>query len=186
MAKCPVCRQPLPEALDMEELQSRLEGITARARTQEKQALETEFRKRLPRLLEAERERARRSAEHEVKQELLEAKRRADKAERDKTREIQRIQKDAERTADRRAEMAAKSVATQNQAEIEKLQATREKDRARYEADRARLQSQLDQLSRKLDRQVADQLGKEAEVDLFVELTIPRPMHFRSSSDVRN
>ena len=32
MAKCPVCRQPLPEALDMEELQSRLEGITARAR----------------------------------------------------------------------------------------------------------------------------------------------------------
>lgn len=171
MAKCPVCRQPLPEALDMEELQSRLEGITARARTQEKQALETEFRKRLPRLLEAERERARRSAEHEVKQELLDAKRRADKAERDKTREIQRIRKDAERTADRRAEMAAKSVATQNQAEIEKLQATREKDRARYEGDRARLQSQLDQLSRKLDKQVADQLGKEAEVDLFVELS---------------
>ncbi len=42
--------------------------------------------------------------------------------------------------------MAAKSVATQNQAEIEKLQTTRERDRARYEADRARLQSQLDQV----------------------------------------
>ena len=38
MAKCPVCRQPLPRALDMEESQTRLEGITARARTQEKQA----------------------------------------------------------------------------------------------------------------------------------------------------
>src|SRR5260370_41441811 len=129
MAKCPVCRQPLPEALDMEELQSRLEGITARARTQEKQALETQFRNRLPRLLEAERERARRSAEHEVKQEILDAKRRADKAERDKTREIQRIRKEAERTEDRRAEKAAKTVAKQNQPEIEKLQATREKHR---------------------------------------------------------
>src|SRR5260370_17421274 len=112
----------------MEELQSRLEGITGRARTQEKQALEAQFRKRLPRLLEAERERARRSAEHEVKQELLDAKRRADKAERDKTREIQRIRKDAERTADRRPEMAAKSVATQNKAELDKLQDTPTKD----------------------------------------------------------
>lgn len=171
MAKCPVCRQLLPKALDNEELRMRLEAITARARTQQKQALETEFRKRLPRLLEEERERARRSAEHEVKHELLDAKKRADKAERDKNREIERIRKEAERTAERRAERAAKSVATQNQAEIEKLQATRERDRARYEADRARLQSQLDQLSRKLDKQVADQLGKEAEVDLLVELT---------------
>jgi DNA repair exonuclease SbcCD ATPase subunit len=63
MAKCPVCRQPLPKAIDMEELQARLEEITARARTQEKQALETAFRKRLPRLLEAERESARRSVD---------------------------------------------------------------------------------------------------------------------------
>jgi DNA repair exonuclease SbcCD ATPase subunit len=113
MAKCPVCRQPLPKAIDMEELQARLEGITARARTQEKQELETEFRKRLPRLLEAERERARRSAQREVNQELLDAKRRVDKAEREKDRQIQRIRKESERTADRRAEMVAKSLATQ-------------------------------------------------------------------------
>lgn len=32
------------------------------------------------------------------------------------------------------------------------------------------MQSQLDQLSRKLNKQIADQLGKEAEVDLLVEL----------------
>jgi hypothetical protein len=171
MGKCPVCRQPLPKAIDADELQARLEGITSRALTQERRALENEFRKKLPRLLQAERDRARRSAAHEVKHELLLAERRADKAERDKNREIQKIRKDAERTADRRAEMAAKSVATQNQAEIEKLQTTRERDRARYEADRARLQSQLDQLSRKLDKQMADQLGKEAEIDLLVELT---------------
>src|SRR5260370_7217956 len=114
MAKCPVCRQPLPEALDMEELQSRLEGITARARTQEKQALETQFRKRLLRLLEAERERARRSAEHEVKQELLDAKRRAYKAKRYKTPEIHRLWKDAEPTPNTLPDMGAQSMPPQS------------------------------------------------------------------------
>jgi hypothetical protein len=113
MANCPVCRQPLPKALDAEELQSRLEGITARALTHEKRALEIEFQKRLPRLLQAERERARQTAERNLKQELLEAKRRVDKAEREKNSEIQKIRKDAERTAERRARMAAKSVAAQ-------------------------------------------------------------------------
>jgi hypothetical protein len=170
MEKCPVCLQPLPKAIDADELQARLEGITARARTQAEKELERAFNNRLPQLLEAERERAHRLAERAVKQELTAAKRRADRAERDKAHEIQKIRRDAERTADRRAAMAAKSVATQNQAEIEKLQATRERDRGRYEADRARLQSQLDQLSRKLDKQVADQLGKEAELDLLGEL----------------
>jgi hypothetical protein len=171
MANCPVCKQPLPKGIDAEELRSRMEVVTANALAKEKLVLENDFRKRLPRLLQVERDRARQSAEREVKQQLLDAKRRADKAERAKTREIQRIRQDAEKTADRRAEMAAKFAAKQNQAEIEKIQATREKDRARYEADRARLQGQLDQLSRKLDKQAADQLGKEAELDLLVELT---------------
>jgi hypothetical protein len=102
---------------------------------------------------------------------LREAQRRADKVEREKTREIQKIRKEAERRADRRAQLAAKSVAAQNQAEIDKLHTTRERDRARYAGDRARLQTQLDQLSRKLDKQAADQLGKEAEIDLLAELT---------------
>jgi hypothetical protein len=132
--------------------------------------METHFHRRLPKLLAAERESARRSAEREVALELTAAKRRADKAERDKGREIQKIRRDAERTADRRAQMAAKSVATQSQATIEKLEAARERDRGRFEADRARLQSQLEQLSRKLDKQVADQLGAEAQIDLLVEL----------------
>jgi len=171
MPNCPVCGQPLPKALDAEELQSRLAGITARALTREKRALEIEFQKRLPRLLQAERERARQMAERNVKQELLEAKRRVDKAEREKNSEIQKIRKDAERTAERRARMAAKSAAAQNQAEIDRLRTISERDRARHDGERARLQNQLDQLSRKLDKQIADQLGKEAEVDLLAELT---------------
>ncbi len=171
MAKCPVCHQTLPTTLDPDKLRARLSGLTAHALTQEKRALENEFRRRLPRLLEAERERAQRSAKLEVSRELADARQRVEKVERNKNNEIRQIRKDAERTAERRANLAAKSAATQNRAEIEKLRASRERDRGRYEADRARLQSQLDQLSRKLDKQIADQLGKEAEVDLYVELT---------------
>jgi hypothetical protein len=174
MAKCPVCQQPLPEAIDTEELQSRLQNITDRAVAQEKRAFENEFNKRLPKLLAAERERSEHSAERKVRQELeqelADAYRRAEKAEQDKNREVQKIQRDADRKADRRAKLAAQAVAAQNRNEIEKLQQNRDRERARYENDIARLQNQLEQLSRKLDKQVADQLGKEAEVDLLAEL----------------
>ena len=171
MPKCPICGQLLPKAIDARELHSRLERITAQGRAKERQALERDFHRRLSGAVEAERERLRRSAEREVRSELLDAKRRAERAERDKNREIDRLRREGERTAERRAEMAAKIAAKQNRAEIEELEAKREKDRARYEADRARLQNQLDQLSRKLDKQGADQLGKEAETDLLLELS---------------
>ena len=170
MAKCPVCGQPLPKAIDKQELHARLERITAQGRAKERQVLERDFRKRLTGAVEAEGERLRRSAEREVRSELLEAKRRAERVERDKNREIERLRRDGERTAERRAEMAAKMAAKQNRAEIGELEAKRERDRARYEADRTRLQNQLDQLSRRLDKQGADQLGKEAEIDLLQEL----------------
>jgi very-short-patch-repair endonuclease len=95
MAKCPLCGQPLPKAVDAGMLQHRLNSMTARARNQEKQAVENEFRKRLPKLLEEERERAQRFAEREVQKDLIEAKRRADTAEREKNAEIQRIRREA-------------------------------------------------------------------------------------------
>lgn len=170
MAKCPVCRQPLPNGIDIRALQSRLEEITARGRAKERRALERDFRKRVMGAVEAERVRLRRSAEQEVRSELLRAKAMVEQVERDKNREIVQLRRDAERKAERRAEMAAKMAARQNRAQIEDIEAKRERDRARYEADRARLQNQLDQLSRKLDKQVADQLGKEAEIDLLTEL----------------
>jgi hypothetical protein len=166
MAKCPVCRQTLPRAVDPDELASRLQQVTALARTQEKKSLEEEFRRRLPRLLADERARAKHSAEREVKRDLWEARNRAAKAE----AEIQRARREATKHAERTIQMAVKIASEQSQADIEKVEAARAKDHARFEADRARLQSQLDQLSRKLDKQTADQLGKEAEVDLLSEL----------------
>jgi hypothetical protein len=174
MAKCPVCQQPLPEAIDTEELQFRLQTITDRAVALEKRAFENEFNKRLPKLLAAERQRTEQTAERkvrqELKQELTAANKRAEKAEQEKNREVQRTQRDADRKAEQRAKLAAREVASRNRDEIEKMQKNRDLERARYENDISRLQNQLEQLSRKLDKQVADQLGKEAEVDLLLEL----------------
>ncbi len=170
MKKCPVCRQPLPQDFDRNQLAARLSAIQSTAAAEQRKALEADFRKRLPGIIEAERKRIQQSAEREVRAELLAIKRRAENAERTKDREIDRIRRDGERRADRSAKLAAQMAVRQSEAQIEKLNAVREKDRARFEADRARLQSQLDQMSRKLDKQQADLLGKEAEVDLLSEL----------------
>jgi hypothetical protein len=50
------------------------------------------------------------------------------------------------------------------------LQAERERDKIRHEAESANLQGKLEDLSRKLEKQSGEQLGEEAELDLFTEL----------------
>ena len=170
MKKCPVCLQPLPQDFDSEKLTDRLSSLQDRAVEAQRKVFEAEYRKRLPAIIEAERKRIQESEQRKNQGEMLILKRRAEKAGRDKDREIERIRRDAEKRADRSARLAAMTATKQSEAQIEKLNATREKDRARYEADRARLQTQLDQMSRKLDKQQADLLGKEAEIDLLAEL----------------
>lgn len=166
MKKCPVCRQPLPKALEPEALQARLTKIAAQGWITERQKLESEWRKKIPSLLEAERNRVRKQAESDVRSDFLAEKRRADRAE----KETDRIRRDSERKSERRIEMAIKLAADQNEVKLDKIQTAREKDRVRYEADRAKLQGELDQLSRKLEKQSGEQLGTEAEVDLLAEL----------------
>jgi hypothetical protein len=45
MPECPIWRQPLPIAISAKDLRTRLDQISARARSQERLALETEFHK---------------------------------------------------------------------------------------------------------------------------------------------
>jgi hypothetical protein len=168
--RCPVCLQPLPQDFDRKQLAARLSAIESAATKAQKKALEVDFHKRLPAIIERESQRIQRSTESKLQGKLLALRRRAEKAERDKDREVDRIRRHGERTADRSAKLAAQMAVRQSEAQIDKLNAAREKDRARFEADRARLQSQLDQMSRKLDKQQADLLGKEAEIDLLSEL----------------
>ncbi len=175
MAHCPVCGQPLPRGLDSQEIQRRVEKITVRARAKERRELEQEFEERLNKRLEADRKRLTQEAELKIRRDLFEARKRADRADREKTKEIARIRSESEKREERAARMAAQVATRQNQAEIQKLQADRSRDRARHEADRARLQTQLDLLSRKLEKQTAEQLGTEGEVDLLTQLRTAFP-----------
>lgn len=175
MAQCPLCGQPLPKGVDRQEIQRQLEKITAQARARERRSLERGFHDRLHERLEAERKRFQREAERQVERELIDARRRAERAESEKAREVDRVRRDSEKREERAVRMAAQIAAKQSRAEIEKLEAARQKDRARHEADRARLQAQLDLLSRKLEKQSAEQLGAEAEVDLLAQLRTAFP-----------
>jgi hypothetical protein len=213
-SKCPLCSQPLPEAINENELQERIAKLASPALTAEKKRLKEEFENQLV----AEREIARQKAERQFQQQLRAAEERAQLAEKNKEKELQRLQKDysvrlaaetesAKREAERgvkkqlldaekrakdaddrrqrEVELARKEVdnrlekevarsvrlsTRENEAKLEKLQAERERDKVRYEANSAKLQGQLDDLSRKLEKQSGEQLGAEAELDLFTEL----------------
>ncbi len=175
MPQCPVCGQPLPQGLDTQEIQARLEKITAQARAGERRDLERDFQKRFRDGLDAERKRMQGEAERLVRKDVLDARRRAEKAEAEKVTEIDRVRRESEKREERAGRMAAQVATKQSRAEIGKLETAREKDRARYEADRARLQSQLDLFSRKLEKQSAEQLGAEGEVDLLSQLRAAFP-----------
>ena len=234
---CPLCGQRLPEALDVQKLQQRIQKLATPALVHERHKLEEDYKQRLAsqqeaikreaerkaqgQLLQAQRraeeaerrknieierlrqgaeeqakrgaaerqkleaefarriasqqQAANREAERTVQKQLSQAQKRAEEAERQRNVEIQRLRRESEGQAKRAATAAVKNVVKIYQVDLEKLQAAREKDRARYEADRARLQWQLDSLSQKLEKQTGEQLGKEAEEDLFAQLTAAFP-----------
>jgi len=115
--KCPLCGQPLPEAIDAMELHARIEKLASPALTVEKKKLKQEFEAQLE-----------------------------------------------------QAHNTLRLATGENEAKLGKLQAERERDKIRYEAESAKLQGKLEDLSRKLEKQSGDQLGAEAELDLFTEL----------------
>jgi hypothetical protein len=128
-SQCPLCSQPLPEAIDQNELQSRIQKLTSPALALEKNRLKEEFESRLVA--------ARKGIESRVEKEMTAALRLA-------TRD--------------------------NEVKLGNLQAERERDKIRHEAESANLQGKLEDLSRKLEKQSGEQLGAEAELDLFTEL----------------
>jgi hypothetical protein len=88
-SKCPLCRQPLPEAINANELQSRIQKLASPALAAEKKKLNEEFDSQLV----AQREIARQNAERRSERELREAKERALRLEQEKDREVKRLQK---------------------------------------------------------------------------------------------
>lgn len=128
-SQCPLCSQPLPEAIDQNELQSRIQKLTSPALALEKNRLKEEFESRLV------------AARKEVE----------DRLEKEVTKSV-------------------RLAARESEVKLGKLQAERERDKIRHEAESAKLQGKLEDLSRKLEKRSGEQLGVEAELDLFTEL----------------
>ncbi len=120
MAQCPVCGQPLPQGLDSQQIQTRLDRITSQARAREKRNRERHFQNQLRDRLEAERRGIQREAERQVRKDVLEAQRRAEKAESEKATEIERVRSESEKRAERAVRMAAQTVARQSQTQKKK------------------------------------------------------------------
>lgn len=211
---CPLCGQPLPEAINADQLRVKIARLAMPLIQTEQKRLDAEFKDKLV----AEKEIARQQAERDLRREIVEAKQHAAKvqeqaardrerlekahadeivaeresarkeAERSLTRELtdarkrleeaeQRHEKQLDKTRQELESRLKKEAATavrlatrEAESKFEKLQAEKEKDQLRHAAEQAKLQTQLDTLSRKLEKQTAEQLGEEAESDLFVQL----------------
>ncbi len=184
--QCPLCGQSLPEAINEKELQSRIEKLASPALAVEKKKWKEEFeaqlvaeremaRQRAERLfqqqLRAAEERAKRAAERGVKKQLLDAEKRAKDAENRRQKDVEQARTEVENRLGKEVAQTVRLATRENEAKLEKLQADREKEKVRYEADLAKFQGRLGDLSRKLEKQSGEQLGAEAELDLFTELS---------------
>jgi hypothetical protein len=164
--QCPLCSQPLPEAIDQNELQARIEKLASPALAIEKKKLKEEFETQLV----AEREMARQRAERQFQQQLRAAEKRAKDADDRRQKDVEQARKDAEDRLKKEVAQTVRLATRENELKLEKLQADREKEKIRYEAELATVQGKLEDLSRKLEKQSGEQLGSEAELDLFTEL----------------
>lgn len=156
-SRCPLCGQPLPNAIKENELQSRIQKLASPALTVERKKLKEEFDERL----EVAIEKTRQIAERQFQRELRTAR---ESARIDAQRDLKKQVTDAERRAVRRTEQNSET-------KLEKLRSERERDKIRHAEESARFQRQLDELLRKLDKQSGERLGTEAELDLYKEIT---------------
>ncbi len=164
--QCPLCGQSLPEAINEKELQARIEKLASPMLAVEKKKLKEEFGTQLV----AECEMARQKAERQFQQQLRAADKRAKDAEDRRQKEVEQARKEVENRMGKEVARNVRLATRENEAKLEKLQAEREKEKVRYEADLAKFQGKLEDLSRKLEKQSGEQLGSEAELDLFTEL----------------
>lgn len=154
---CPLCGQDLPQGIDEHALQSRLKQIAAPEIAQE-------AKKQAVRLAEADTRKL--AAQYEKR--LQQAHLNTEKARRQTSREVERARKDGEKQAKR-------ALAQQNQSRLQRLQDDRNQERARFHRENEQLRRQVENLCRKLDKQTSEQLGNQAEVNLYAELKAEFP-----------
>lgn len=164
--RCPICGQSLPKALNQEQLQRRMDDLTAKTWAGERQKLERDHRQHLAAELAA----VRFQVERAHRREVFELKQRAQRAEKEKREAADHARRDAEKKAQRNVAQAVRLATRESDLRLEKLETAREKERLRHTGEIARFQNQIDTLSRKLEKQTGQQLGDEAEVNLLAQL----------------
>jgi hypothetical protein len=171
--------------------------ILAQEKRRLKQELDGEYQQRLRQREDILRKQASQSARAEVRRETASlraeaaaAQRRLEDARRSHEADLRRIRKEAqqdagqdmereisrmEKEAERRERHAVKSAAREFEARVQAAEAKRERERAHHEIDISRLQHKVEDLSRRLEKTQSEQLGEEAEVDLFAKLRAAFP-----------
>jgi hypothetical protein len=162
--RCPLCQQELPPSLDEKKLHAQIKQLAA-----------PEISKEARRLAGEQIAAAERKAELKFQKQLQQEKRnteaanrRIEEANRQKEREIERVRREAEKQAKRDA-------ARQNQAKFERQEHDREQERARHNREMEQLRRKFEEMSRKLEKQSSEQLGNQAEINLFAELRAAFP-----------
>lgn len=144
---CPLCGQPLPQAMTQIQLQQKMSELASPALAAERGRLKEEYEVKLL----AEREIARQRAERQVQQELKEATRAAQKAREEKDEIVRKLQKEfqqrlltAQETGKRDAERTFKGelAESKKRADAAEKRLAREVEEARREAER-RVQKQM-------------------------------------------
>jgi hypothetical protein len=166
-------------------MQSRIQKLSLPALAAEKAKIKADYDSRIDAAVEkaqraAERQfqsqirgveqRARIDVQREMAKQIQEADNRAKAAEDRRLADIQRARKEAEAESKRNLAQSMRLAEAQTQAKMQRLQAEKDRDKIRHEAESIKLQGKLDDLSRRLEKQSGEQLGSEAELDLFTEL----------------
>jgi hypothetical protein len=172
--RCPLCGQPLPEALTTIQITDRLQKLALPAVAEERGRLQEEFDAKLT----AEREVARQRAEKALKGELLEAKRQAEKAKEDAAerlkqlskryegqleREKAAIRREAERASQAKIDTAERRAESVERELTEKLEAAKQSAKREAERDLRAKISTAERRAETAERELAEKLATAKE-----------------------
>ncbi|MFL6211367.1 MAG: hypothetical protein ACJ74W_21140 [Pyrinomonadaceae bacterium] len=155
--RCPLCNQELPPSFDDKRLQAQIKQLAA-----------PEISREARRLADEQVDEAQRKVELKYRKQLQQAQRDVAEANRRKERDIERVRREAEK-------QAKNTIAQQSHARLERLQHDHEQERARHNRETEQLRRKFEEVSRKLEKQTSEQLGSQAEVNLFAELRAAFP-----------
>lgn len=112
--RCPVCGQPLPEALSQTQIHARVHELAAPALSEERKRLQAEFKNQVV----AERKEARQQAARELRREIEQTQRRAERAEKEHSNQLRKQAAEFEKKIHLEREKAISQAGKESNAKI--------------------------------------------------------------------